>query len=82
MAVCDVCGNHYDHTFEVVTSGGQRYVFDSIECAAHRIAPRCANCGCTILGHGVEQDDTVFCCADCARHSGVVGATDHIAGGS
>ncbi|WP_425953399.1 hypothetical protein [Xylanimonas sp. McL0601] len=82
MAVCDVCGNYYDGTFEVVMSDGQRFVFDSVECAARKIAPKCANCGVSILGHGIEQDNTVFCCAHCARHSGVLGAADHVAGGS
>jgi uncharacterized Zn finger protein len=31
MAVCEVCGNDYDKSFEVVTAG-TRHVFDSFEC--------------------------------------------------
>lgn len=71
MARCDVCGNDYDKTFTVTTPEGATKVFDSIECAAHAIAPTCAHCGCRILGHGVEADDQIFCCAACARQVGV-----------
>jgi len=67
---CDVCGNEYANAFEVRTPDGATHVFDSIECAAHRIAPVCAHCGCLILGHGVENDSHVFCCAACARQVG------------
>lgn len=70
MSQCVVCGNVYDHAFEVRTADGASYVFDSIECAAHKIAPVCAHCGCRILGHGVENDSQVFCCAACAREVG------------
>ena len=69
MPRCDVCGNDYDKTFEVLQSG-RSFTFDSLECAAHRIAPTCVHCGCRILGHGVEQDDRLFCCAHCARAEG------------
>ncbi|MGH3433094.1 MAG: Prokaryotic metallothionein, partial [Thermocrispum sp.] len=41
MATCDVCGNDYWLTFEVRTRSGDVHVFDSIECAAQRIAPQC-----------------------------------------
>ena len=34
MPQCEVCGNDYDKSFEVVMAG-QRHVFDSFECAAH-----------------------------------------------
>ena len=34
MAQCEVCGNDYDKSFEVMMAG-QRHVFDSFECAAH-----------------------------------------------
>ena len=37
MAQCEVCGNDYDKSFEVMMAG-QRHVFDSFECAAHAIA--------------------------------------------
>jgi hypothetical protein len=76
MARCDVCGNEYARSFTVEREG-QRWTFDSIECAAHRIAPRCNHCGCPVLGHGVEAGGAVYCCAHCARESGVTGAADH-----
>jgi len=69
MATCEVCGNEYDKAFEV-TKEGQGHVFDSFECAIHALAPRCAHCDCQIIGHGVEADGTLYCCAHCARESG------------
>jgi len=70
MATCDVCGNDYWMTFEVTTTSGDVYTFDSIECAAQKIAPVCEHCGCRILGHGVEVSGRFYCCAHCARHAG------------
>jgi hypothetical protein len=49
---------------------GRSYTFDSLECAAQALAPKCEHCGCRILGHGVEQDRSIFCCAHCAREKG------------
>jgi hypothetical protein len=70
MARCELCGNEYDKSFEVHTPGGQVHVFDSFECAIHQLAPTCAHCGCRVIGHGVEVDDRIYCCANCARHQG------------
>ena len=39
--------------------------------AIHRLAPACEHCGCKVLGHGVEAGGHVYCCANCARHSGI-----------
>ena len=75
MAKCDVCGNDYDKAF-TVTMAGKTYTFDSFECAIHALAPECAHCGCTVIGHGVEEDGTVYCCANCASHEGVAGLRD------
>ncbi|KWX26120.1 hypothetical protein AFM11_02460 [Mycolicibacterium wolinskyi] len=69
MATCATCGNDYDKAF-TVSWDGHTETFDSVECAAVRIAPECAHCGCRILGHGVEAADTMYCCAHCARESG------------
>lgn len=68
MAVCEVCGNDYDMSFEVLAAGN-RHVFDSFECAAHALAPVCEHCGCKVLGHGVQVEDRFFCCAHCARQA-------------
>jgi hypothetical protein len=38
MGTCEVCGNKYDMAFEVVAAGA-RHVFDSFECAIHKMAP-------------------------------------------
>ena len=75
MPACEVCGNEYDKTFQV-TMEGATHTFDSFECAIHALAPRCEHCGCTIIGHGVEADNRMFCCAHCAEHSGVGGLRD------
>lgn len=76
MAKCEVCGNDYHLAFEVLAAG-ERHVFDSLECAIHRLAPRCEHCGCRIVGHGVEASGAFYCCANCARASGVEAIVDH-----
>jgi hypothetical protein len=75
MARCDVCGNDYDKAF-TVTMAGRTHTFDSFECAIHALAPACAHCGCKVIGHGVEQGGTVYCCVNCAKQEGVVGLKD------
>ena len=75
MAVCEVCGNDYDKTFEI-RKDGATHVFDSFECAMHALAPTCRHCGVRIVGHGVEHDGEMFCCARCAEREGVTGLTD------
>ena len=77
MARCSTCGNDYEHAFEVHTHDGHDYVFDSIECAAHMIAPRCEHCGCVVLGHGIQADTQIYCCANCASEAGIGAATDN-----
>ena len=69
MAVCATGGNDYDKAF-TVSWDGRTEMFDSVECAATKVAPQCAHCGCRILGHGVEVGDAIYCCAHCARESG------------
>jgi hypothetical protein len=69
---CDVCGNDYDKAFLITPAGEEKArTFDSFECAIHALAPTCEHCGCRVLGHGVEADGRVFCCAHCAREQGV-----------
>lgn len=75
MPQCETCGNEYDKTFEVLM-GGERHTFDSFECAIHALAPRCATCDCRILGHGVESDSRIYCCANCAERAGVQALQD------
>lgn len=76
MKKCEVCGNEYDKAFTVTESDGQEHTFDSFECAIHALAPECAHCGCRVVGHGVEQDDTIYCCANCAKHVGETALRD------
>ena len=75
MATCDTCGNDYDKAFEV-TMAGHDYTFDSFECAIHLLAPGCSHCGCKIIGHGVEHEGVLFCCANCASHEGIAELKD------
>lgn len=69
MARCKVCGNDYDLSFEVITAGVS-HVFDSFECAIHALVPVCEHCGVRVIGHGVQADGALFCCAHCAREGG------------
>jgi len=70
MAQCEMCGNEYDKTMEI-TVNGESHIFDSFECAIHSLAPECAHCGCKVIGHGVESDSTIYCCAHCANQAGI-----------
>jgi hypothetical protein len=79
MARCDICGNDYAGAFQVIAANGQRFTFDSFECAAFKLAPACAHCGCRILGHGIEDGVSMYCCAHCAHASGAHQAVDNIA---
>jgi hypothetical protein len=75
MARCEHCGNEYDKSF-TVTMDEQSHTFDSFECAIATLAPRCAHCDCAVIGHGVEAEGAIYCCAHCAKKSGVSGLRD------
>ena len=77
MARCDVCGNDYHRSFEITTAAVERHTFDCFECAIQKLAPTCEHCGTRIIGHGMESNDTFYCCAHCARKEGVVAVADH-----
>ena len=79
VATCEVCGNDYDKSFEVKMAGeAGAHTFDSFECAVHALAPQCAHCGCKILGHGVEANGSIYCCAHCASQAGVGELKDRV----
>lgn len=44
----------------------------------HLLAPSCGQCGLRILGHGVESNGRMFCCASCAEMKGTHGARDRV----
>jgi hypothetical protein len=73
---CEVCGNEYDKTMQVVLEAGGPHTFDSFECAIQALAPRCDHCGVRILGHGVEGASKMYCSAHCAHLGGVPSAKD------
>jgi len=66
---CEVCGNDYDKPFQVLIDGAT-HVFDSFECAIQALAPRCAHCTCRVIGHGLEKNGNIYCCAHCATTFG------------
>jgi ribosome-binding protein aMBF1 (putative translation factor) len=69
MARCETCGNEYDKAF-TVTIQGKSHVFDSFECAISALAPNCETCGVRIIGHGLEVNGAMYCCAHCAGKDG------------
>lgn len=77
MAKCEVCENEYDKTFEIIMAG-ETHTFDSFECAIHALAPMCAHCDCRIVGHGVEANGSIYCCANCASKAGVDDLRDRL----
>lgn len=77
MAKCEVCENEYDKTFEIITKGGT-HTFDCFECAIQALAPVCDQCGCKVIGHGVEASGNIYCCGNCAKQAGFKGITDRM----
>jgi hypothetical protein len=78
VGICAACGNDYAGTFEVRPDEMSVFVFDSFECAIQLLAPTCAHCGIRVIGHGVEADGIIFCCAHCARSVGSPGPVDRV----
>ena len=77
MAKCDKCGNNYDQSFTVKMQG-KTHTFDCFECAISMMAPRCATCGVLVIGHGVQSNNTIYCCAHCAEKKGIDGLVDRV----
>jgi hypothetical protein len=75
MARCETCGNEYDKAFQI-SQAGRTHTFDSFECAIQSLAPTCQHCGCRIIGHGVEANGSLYCCAHCASQQGVTELQD------
>lgn len=65
-------------SFSVTMSGGDSHTFDSFECAIHSPAPSCEYCNVRVIGHGIEADDSFYCCAHCASMAGVEGVSDRV----
>ena len=77
MATCEACGNDYDRTIRVEMNG-RTHSFDCFECAIQKLAPTCGHCETRIIGHGVEADTDIFCCAHCAKAAGKSGLHDQV----
>ena len=69
MGVCEVCGNHYEDTFRIV-SHNKTHEFDCFQCAIQSLAPVCASCSCRIIGQGVEDKGFIYCGTHCQRMAG------------
>jgi hypothetical protein len=61
-----------------VSTGGERHTFERFECAVHALAPTAGQCGCRILGYGVEAGGAFYCGAHCAHRAGVEAAQDRV----
>ncbi len=68
-SACDHCGNQYDKLMKIQL-GDKEGHYDCFECAIQALAPNCKQCGVRIIGHGLEEEDEMFCCASCARMMG------------
>ncbi len=78
MKACDVCGNTYEGSLEIkFENSNESHWFDSFECAIHKLAPTCNHCGVRVLGHGMQAEDELYCCAHCARKQGYQLFVDH-----
>lgn len=75
MGMCETCGNEYDKSFDVAMDGVS-HTFDAFECAIHALAPECPHCHCRIVGHGVEEDGSIYCGAHCAQMRGATEVRD------
>src|SRR5918994_1059778 len=43
---------------------------------SHALAPTCEYCGVKVIGHGIEANDSFYCCAHCARMAGAEDVSD------
>jgi hypothetical protein len=77
MSQCETCGNDYDKAF-VIRYGEEEHTFDSFECAIQALAPTCEKCETRIVGHGIEANGRMYCCAHCARGEGLEEAVDRV----
>lgn len=77
MGTCENCGNSYDKTFSIIING-KSHTFDCFECAINILAPECKHCQTRIIGHGVEAQGQMFCCAHCAHQSNFNQITDRV----
>lgn len=77
MAECERCHNEYDKAFNIMMDG-KNHTFDCFECAIQELAPQCSQCGCKIIGHGMENNNVFYCCAHCAKQAGVTGIQDRV----
>ena len=77
IAQCEACGNEYENVMQIRV-GDREGVYDSFECAIHALAPTCEHCGVRIIGHGVEANGSIYCCAHCASMAGATQVQDRV----
>ena len=76
MTQCAQCGNDYANAMTIERQG-EVLTFDCFECAIQMMAPACENCGCRVIGHGIETASGIYCCAHCAHHEGASKVRDN-----
>ncbi len=77
MQRCEICNNEYDRAFMITTDDGE-HMYDCFECAIEGLAPRCGHCNVRVIGHGIQSEHRVYCCAHCARAEGHDMAIDNV----
>jgi hypothetical protein len=73
-----VTGVRNDKAFQVSMPSGDSHSFNCFECAIHALAPACEYCNVKVIGHGIEANDSFYCCAHCARMAGAEGVSDRV----
>jgi hypothetical protein len=63
---CEVCGNPISGGVRLIADG-MTHVFDSFQCAIHRLAPECEYCGCKVLGRPTVVGRSAYCDEWCAQ---------------
>jgi hypothetical protein len=66
VSACIVCHHENDKNFTIKINN-KIYTFDCFECAIYKLAPCCARCHCTIIGHGITANRLLYCGEDCVR---------------
>jgi hypothetical protein len=60
VARCGTCRNDYYTAFVIKVAVGSEHTLNTF-------APRCRHYGTAIIGHGVDANGVMVCCANCAR---------------
>ena len=62
---CENCGLNIEKDY-ILFVNGREFTFDSFECAANFVAPRCTYCN-SIMAPEAEYSSKSFCCLFCSN---------------